>query len=243
VGVLARGVDDCALFLTVAAGHDPADPSSALQPVPAFSQARPPAPPRLGLVRAALERAAPRVRAHVEEVAGRFAAAGARVREVELEDPLDLVVAVHHVTMQTEAAAVHWQLLEQHPGAHAPRIRAYVEVGRLLPGALYLHAQRLRRRIREGLDRCVADVDALLLPTATDLPPPPDTTGDFSLQAPFSLVGLPAISLPSGLSAERLPLAIQLVAARWQEPRLLDVARWCEAQLGPLPAPDLGHGS
>ena len=49
----------------------------------------------------------------------------------------------------------------------------------------------------------------------------------------------PAISLPSGVSAEGLPLAIQLVAGPWQEPQLLDVARWCQARLGPMPVPPL----
>lgn len=236
-GVIARDVNDCALFLQVAAGYNPADPYSANQPVPSYAASGEPAPPTLGLLRPGLDAAAAHVRAHLEEVARCFERAGATLREVRWAEPLDLVLAVHHLTMQTEAATVHWQLLEQHPGAHAPRLRAYVEVGRLLPGPLYLHAQRLRRRLAQTADRSLAGLDALLLPTATDVAPPADTTGDPSLQTPASLFGLPAISLPSGLSAERLPYAIQLVAPRWQEPRLLDVARWCQAHLDPLPAP------
>jgi amidase len=86
--------------------------------------------------------------------------------------------------------------------------------------------------------RALTGVDAFLLPTAMDVPPGRETTGDPSLQAPFSLVGVPSLSLPSGLSEpERLPLAIQLVAPAWQEARLLAVGRWCEAQLPPMPAP------
>jgi Asp-tRNA(Asn)/Glu-tRNA(Gln) amidotransferase A subunit family amidase len=84
----------------------------------------------------------------------------------------------------------------------------------------------------------MAAVDALLLPTATDVAPGRETTGDPSLQAPFSLVGAPSLSLPSGvLDSEGLPLAIQLVCPAWQEARLLAVARWCEAQLPRPPAP------
>ena len=140
--------------------------------------------------------------------------------------------------MQTETAAAHWQLLEQYSGAYMPRLRAYVEVGRLLPGVLYLHAHRLRRRIREAMRRSLADLDALLLPTVGDVAPTRETTGDPSLQAPFTLVGFPSLSLPSGLAEpERLPLAIQLVAPAWQEAGLLAVGRWCEAQLPPIAAP------
>jgi aspartyl-tRNA(Asn)/glutamyl-tRNA(Gln) amidotransferase subunit A len=235
VGVLCRSVDDCAAFLSATAGHDPGDPTSAVQPVPVFDPADPPAPPRLGLVRDALHAATPRVRDHVNRVAKDFAAAGAQIREVSLGEPLDLILAVHHTIMQSEAAAVHWQLLEQYPGAHSPRLRAYVEVGRLLPSALYLHAQRLRRRIRASLQRILEPLDALLLPTATDVAPTRETTGDPSLQIPFSLTGFPSLTLPSGLvEPPGLPLGVQLAGGPWQEARLFAAARWCAAQ---LPAP------
>jgi len=238
VGVLTRSVEDCGLFLSAVAGYDPLDPGSADQPLPSIDLSAEPAPPRLGLAREALQHATPRLREHIMRVAAKFETAGARVEEVSLGEPLDLIIAVHHVIMQTETAAAHWQLLEQYSGAYMPRLRAYVEVGRLLPGVLYLHAQRLRRRIREAMRRSLADLDALLLPTVGDVAPTRETTGDPSLQAPFTLVGFPSLSLPSGLAEpERLPLAIQLVAPAWQEAGLLAVGRWCEAQLPPIAAP------
>ena len=238
VGVLTRSVEDCGLFLSAVAGYDPLDPGSADQPLPSIDLSAEPAPPRLGLAREALQHATPRLREHIMRVAAKFETAGARVEEVSLGEPLDLIIAVHHVIMQTETAAAHWQLLEQYSGAYMPRLRAYVEVGRLLPGVLYLHAQRLRRRIREAMRRSLADLDALLLPTVGDVAPTRETTGDPSLQAPFTLVGFPSLSLPSGLAEpERVPLAIQLVAPAWQEAGLLAVGRWCEAQLPPIAAP------
>jgi Asp-tRNA(Asn)/Glu-tRNA(Gln) amidotransferase A subunit family amidase len=236
VGVLARSIEDCTLFLAAAAGHDPEDACSAAREVPDFSVERLPEPPRLGLVRAALDRSVPEIAAHLTDVTQHFKAAGAAVREVQLEDPLETILAVHQVIMQTEAAETHAQLLKRHPASYDPRLRAYLETGMLLPGVSYVRAQRLRRRIEAGVERCFAGVDVLMLPTATDVAPGIETTGDRSLQTPSSLTGLPAISLPSGLSSKKLPLAIQLVAARWQEPRLLEVARWCEERLGRIPA-------
>ncbi|MBV9174827.1 MAG: amidase [Chloroflexi bacterium] len=237
VGVLARSIEDCAAFLAATAGHDPADPMSSTQALPALDLDAEVAAPRLGLLPEALRLAAPRVRDHVDQVAQAFERAGARIEEVSLGEPLDLILSVHHAIMQTETAAAHWQLIEQYPGSHAPRLRAYVEVGRLLPGVVYLHAQRLRRRIRAAMARALVPVDALLLPTAIDVAPTRETTGDPSLQAPFSLTGFPSLSMPSGmLASEGLPFAIQLVAAPWEEARLLGVARWCETQ---LPAPGL----
>jgi len=243
VGVLARSVSDCALFLAAVAGHDPEDPASVpsviAEPLPPMNLDAPrAAAPRLGVVREALQISTDRLREHTLKVASQFEAAGAQVSEVSLGESLDLILAVQHVTMQTELATVHWQLLEQYPGSHQPRLRANIEVGRLVPGVVYLHAQRLRRRIREAMRRSLDGIDALLLPTAVDVAPGRETTGDTSLQAPFSLVGFPSLSLPSGvLESEGLPLATQLVALPWQEATLLQTARWCEAQLPLMPAP------
>jgi len=240
VGVLARCVEDCGLFLSAVAGYDPADPTSVSEPVPSFAVEGEPPAPLLGIVTDALAAAVPRVAEHVTSVAKAFESAGARVVEVGLGEPLDLLLAVHHVIMQSEAAAAHWQLLEQYPGSHAPRLRAYVEVGRLVPSVVYLHAQRLRRRVRAAMARSLETIDALLLPTAIDVAPGRETTGVPSLQAPFSLTGFPSLSLPSGVLAdEGLPLAVQLAAAPWQEARLLSVGRWCEAQLPRMPAPPI----
>lgn len=237
VGVLARDVEDCGLFLSATTGHDPED---------AYSRPAPDLPgsqdlsgsPTLGLVTAAVEKAEPEVADHVYDIARRLEAAGAQVREVDLEEPLDFILSAHQVIMQTEVAEVHSRLLERHPESYDPKLRAYLQTGGLLPGAAYVRAQRLRRRISESVDRCLREVDALLLPTSTDVAPAETkTTGDRSLQTPFSLLGLPAISLPSGLSVDQLPLAIQLVAGRWRDEELLAVSRWCEEQLPPMSAP------
>jgi aspartyl-tRNA(Asn)/glutamyl-tRNA(Gln) amidotransferase subunit A len=242
VGVLTRTAADCIPFLAAVAGHDPADPASATEQ-PVFDPPKAAdAAPRLGLVVDVLPHASARLRDHVMEVSARFEGAGARVERVALGEPLELILAVHEVIMRTEMAGVHWQLLEQYPGAHWPRLRAAVEVGRLLPAVTYIHAQRLRRRIRRALAESFHGVDALLLPTAIDVAPGRETTGDPSLQVPFSLVGFPSLSLPSGVSSDiGLPLAIQLAALPWQDSRLLGVGQWCEARLPPMPTPpDLG---
>jgi aspartyl-tRNA(Asn)/glutamyl-tRNA(Gln) amidotransferase subunit A len=39
--------------------------------------------------------------------------------------------------------------------------------------------------------------------------------------APFNLTGLPALSLPCGLTREGLPIGLQIVGLPWSEKRLL----------------------
>jgi aspartyl-tRNA(Asn)/glutamyl-tRNA(Gln) amidotransferase subunit A len=235
MGPLARSVTDIALVLQVLAGHDPMDPSTSRSPVPDYLQAvqRAERPPRLGLVREFyLERADPELRAHTEAVAERLGRAGATVEEVKLPDSFKAVLAAHRTIMHVEAAAVHAELFRRHADLYRPKLRATIETGSLIPGAHYMQAQRIRRQFRHDLGHCFRQVDFLLAPAAPG-PAPRDltTTGDASFNSPSSFSGLPALTIPSGLNAAGLPLAIQLMGPALAEDRLLAAARWCEATL------------
>src|SRR5256886_12085507 len=86
--------------------------------------------------------------------------------------------------------------------------------GLTISAVTYLGANRARLAFREEVMKVLAAHDALLTPTAPA--PAPEglaSTGDASLCAPWSFAGVPAISLPSGLTPSGLPLAIQLVQA------------------------------
>src|SRR5579864_4490164 len=79
---------------------------------------------------------------------------------------------------------------------------------------------------------CFYEVDALLAPATTSPAPDAGSTGDPAFQSPWSYTGFPTISFPTGLSADGLPLAIQLVGQPWSESELFSVALWCEEALG-----------
>ena len=57
-------------------------------------------------------------------------------------------------------------------------------------------------------------------------------TGDGSLCAPWSTLGVPAIALPTGLDDAGLPFAVQLVGTVDDLGPLLGVAAWCERVIG-----------
>jgi aspartyl-tRNA(Asn)/glutamyl-tRNA(Gln) amidotransferase subunit A len=233
-GPIVRSVEDAALVLGVIAGHDPNDPRSLTADVPDYVSdlhlrlQR----PQLGLLVDFLERSEPEVRAQLLDVAARASAAGAIVHEVKLSSPVDLYLAAHSITMQSEAAAVHASWIARDRSAYSRRIRAAAMLGQVVPAWAYLQAQRLRRRLAAETDASLADGDAFLLPTASNQPPGPDTTGDATFQSPFSLLGLPSISLPSGLSDAGLPFAAQLVGRRLDESTVLRAAVWLEGVLG-----------
>ena len=93
--------------------------------------------------------------------------------------------------------------------------------------AYYLKAQKVRRLIRDDFLRAFEKCDVILTPTA---PTPAFPIGDKSmLENPInmylndvftvsvSLAGLPAMSLPAGLSADGLPLGLQIIGKAFDE--------------------------
>lgn len=239
VGIIVRTVEDAALFLPVLAGRDQLDPTTSDAPLadcPKAARERSEAP-RLGLVVDYLERSQPEVAANLKEVAHRFERAGAEVREVRQPQSMRDILAIHAIMLYVEAAAVHSRLLAEHPEGYDGWVRTRVQVGQLVPAAAYVHAQRLRRRLRPRMEQMFEDLDCLLTPTVPAEAPDTSSIGDSSLTAAWTLFGFPSITLPSGLSRHRLPLGIQLVARAFREDTLLSVAAWCESVLDPLPEP------
>ncbi len=106
--------------------------------------------------------------------------------------------------------------------------------------AYYGRAMRARALLSEDFARAFAEVDLIVCPS---IPSPAFRLGeklDDPLQmylsdiftVPASLAGLPAISVPSGLSPEGLPLGLQLMAPRFGEERLFAGARAFEREIG-----------
>lgn len=235
VGFLVRSVDDAALVFGVLAGYDPEDPQSINAPVPDYSAALAAtgAPPRLGFLRDFfLEKASAEVAAHVEAVAAALALVGARVEEVKLPSSFEGLHAAGATVMRAEAAAYHTPRFEKHAAEYRPKISEVIELGQAVSAVEYLAAKAHLRRFRLEADRLAEGYDALLMPVApAPAPKGLASTGDGSFCAPWSFSGLPAITIPSGLSPDGLPIGLQLASAAWSEPRLLAAARWCERAL------------
>jgi Asp-tRNA(Asn)/Glu-tRNA(Gln) amidotransferase A subunit family amidase len=104
-----------------------------------------------------------------------------------------------------------------------------IEAGQRHDAATVAAAQRERAAFRDAGGRWLARFDALLAPVAPGPAPALGSgTGDPTLCAPWTYAGLPALSLPTGLDGDGLPLAAQLVGGAGRIHELLDAAAWCE---------------
>ena len=105
--------------------------------------------------------------------------------------------------------------------------------------AYYLHAQKVRKRIIEDFNKAFEKVDLILTPTApsdafvigekNDDPIAMYLNDIFTV--PSSLAGLPAISVPAGLSSNQKPLGLQLIGNSFCEDTLLQGAYAMEESL------------
>ena len=106
--------------------------------------------------------------------------------------------------------------------------------------AYYGRAQRVRAKLRHEFAEAFGSVDALITPTTpepafaigakTDDPLAMYLSDIFT--APANLVGVPAIAVPSGFSAEGLPLSLQIMGPHFGEETLFRAAAFFERETG-----------
>ncbi len=233
-GIFTRNVLDAAILLNVLAGYDPLDPTASREPVPDSIRSRAPSRgPLIGVVEEFYRKnAEDQVWQNTSSVLGRLKKAGARVEKVKMPDSFAVVHDAHRVLMRAEGAAFHRSLFEKHSNLYRPKLRELIELGSLIPAVDYLSAYRIKREFRRSMDRVMERFDLLLTPsTSSPAPRGLESTGDAWFQVPWSFSGLPTITLPSGLSKEKLPLGVQLAGKAFAEGKLLAWARWCEKVL------------
>jgi len=110
-------------------------------------------------------------------------------------------------------------------------VKAHNEAGAARPARLKGETTVKRLKQRAQLP-AFSPFDALLAPSAPGAAPRGlEDTGSPVMQAPWTILGLPAISLPIGLNKGGLPLGIQIIGPPRAEDRLFAAALWCERAL------------
>lgn len=236
MGPMVRSVADAALMLNTLAGHDINDPDSSDSPTTDYLQAAQSRgkPPRIGLARQFfMEQCDDETQANTESSVEKLSNAGALVDEVTLPADFDEALLAQRTLMSVEGAHVHESNFAARPEDYSANVRGVVEQGLATSGLTYLKAKGLQRDFRRSVHTALQGYDALLMPTTpTPAPPSRETTGDPKFQSPWTFGGFPEITLPSGLSADGMPMGVQLVAGHFDEAGLLAAAAWCEEALG-----------
>ena len=233
MGWFTRTVEDAAIVLSVLAQHDPNDDislsPSATDYTAALNDVR---PPKIGYMHQYfVDEATPEVQDNVDHAVAHLIQEGAFVEEVRIPIDMHAGRAAHNVVQNSEAADSHRDDFAAHADKYMPSTRGVVETGIAIPATEYIQAQALRRDLRRELLQAIEPYDAILTPSTLDPAPDTSSTGNPHCQWPWTTVGFPAISIPSSLSSDGLPLGIQLASAPLDETTLLSTAYWCEQVL------------
>ena len=245
VGPLAASVADASVVLQAIAGYDRLDINSADVPVAdyvsAFSAAHEETL-RIGIPRAYFyDELEDEVRAAVEEALAVIRTLVAETREIRIEIPTDRVV------QNAESYAVHAENVARSPELYQPetlrRIRFGVDISAVESIRCRQELDVERRRARD----LFAEVDLLVTPTTpmpapaiSDLKKDPEALRPAEIillrnTRPFNVWGLPAISVPCGLTKSGLPIGLQIAGPHWREDLVLGLAHAYEqaANLSP----------
>jgi aspartyl-tRNA(Asn)/glutamyl-tRNA(Gln) amidotransferase subunit A len=233
-GPMARRTRDVALLFQVIAGYDPEDPASIDMGVPDYGVQL------MGGVRGwrialaddeFFNNGDEQVLSAVEQAAEVFAGLGANIEKVAFPGAYE-AAKNNGLMVTSDAAAFHRQRLEEEGQKFGADIRQRLETGAACTSSDYILARRSQVVLRRGFEEFFREYD-LLLTASTPITAPPIEGPDAVAQAatltrftaPFNFTGLPAISLPCGMTDEGLPIGMQLVARPWGEVSLLRAAQ------------------
>jgi aspartyl-tRNA(Asn)/glutamyl-tRNA(Gln) amidotransferase subunit A len=241
VGPLTRTARDCARVMSLIAGRDPKDPTSAHLPVPDYEGALDGdvRGMRIGIpTNYFFDNADPAVTAAIEQAVEVLVARGATVTRLPLP-VMDAVSGYGSIISRVEAATIHGEWMRHRSQDYAQHLSGRMYPGYAIPGPYYVES--LSRRgpvLRAFADTVFAQVDVLATPTIrTALPTlaetdidngPPGTEVTFLAVSantrPFNYLGLPAISIPCGFDGNGLPIGLQLAGRPFAEARLMRIA-------------------
>jgi Asp-tRNA(Asn)/Glu-tRNA(Gln) amidotransferase A subunit family amidase len=221
IGLHARSIDDLEMLSAVLRMQAPAPRKSVA--------------PRIMLCRTDLwETAGVETRAAVEIAAQKLGAVSATVCERNLPDAFAGLHVIARTTINHyERAACMAFLWDRHREQLSPQMRSVVENGQKTTGEDYVAGWRRVEQCRALLPQVFDGFDVLLVPCVQgEAPEGLAKTGDPSMQAMWTALHTPTMTLPVHRGPNDLPVGIQLVAPRYEDERLFACARWIWEKIG-----------
>jgi aspartyl-tRNA(Asn)/glutamyl-tRNA(Gln) amidotransferase subunit A len=134
------------------------------------------------------------------------------------------------ITTQSEMFAFHHDRLRTEPEKFGDLFRQRLYFASLLTNVDYVRAQQLRSRARREFQEAFTKVDIMVTPTGgpAGKEGPGERHGILmggnSPTNPFSLAGVPALSVPCGFTSEGLPLGMQIGGKAFDEATVFQAA-------------------
>lgn len=248
IGPLARSVEDAYLLLQLISGPDGQDTTcAAIDPPGALT--RDLSSVRIGMAAGIFADNLDGDTAKGVETAARVLADSAKSVTAAPIPDFSAIAELANAVAMAEAGSFHFDWMRDRPEDYGPQVRMRLSQSLAIPAPIYLRALQARSvMLSELLDTAFAKADVLIAPTMpfvvplsadVDVGSSPSMNAVISamtsLTRPFSYLGLPVVTVPVGVSAQGLPVALQIIARPWREDLAASVALHLEQALA-LPA-------
>jgi Asp-tRNA(Asn)/Glu-tRNA(Gln) amidotransferase A subunit family amidase len=173
----------------------------------------------------------PAMAAAFQNAISRLRRAGASIRSIDIAGMLVKLDEAATTVMFYEGARFHQQRYNEH-GARLADMADLVRDGLLISIDRYDEAKRYIAECKTRVTELYKATPVILVPSATG-PAPPGlaSTGDARMNAPWTALGTPAISIPLPVRGG-LPLGLQLTAAHGEDARVIRTAVRLQSLLG-----------
>ncbi len=233
VGVFAGSIADAARLAELLMAYDPRDSDTRPRARPDLSRTmaeEPPLPPKVAFVRTPAwefaEADTAQAFAELLEVLGDSAS------ETEMPSVFENAIDLHRTIQDADVAVNFAPEYERGADKLTPRLREIIEHGQQIAAADYIRAVARIPLLNAALDDFFDHFDAFLTPAAPgEAPVGLDSTGNPVFCTIWTLLGMPAITLPLLRGDNGLPIGVQLVGQRGNDGRLLRTARWLWKQV------------
>jgi len=256
LGPIAKDVRDAALLLQLLAGHDQRDPTSLRSEAKDYTASLEQGVQglRIGVPQNFFfEQSTAEVQDAVMRAVDVLGSLGAEVRPVSIPSLQYMPLVGAAAANESRAFMLPFALQGPHTFSDQS-IWERVITGEFVRQPEALKAARLRNLMRQEFRAAMEIADVLAMPTIVAPAFPIERQGDLpagfrdpvslttALTYPFNLIGMPAISVPCGFSAEGLPLGLMLAARHWEDDLLLRVAyAYEQAATGGYQAPPIAN--
>lgn len=247
-GPITSTVKDAALLLEMFAGHDIYDGTTSNQKVDSYvSEVDDKKRFTIGVAEEYLQNLDKDVLVAYEETLKTLEKMGHTIKKISLIDP-KYAISVYMILQRSEVSSnlgrydgIRYGFPRDHFADEAER-RIMLGTYALSTGyydAYYKKAQKVRKVISNNFKEVLKDVDVLFAPT---MPITATKLGDADkfafygeimdiLTEPAAAAGIPAISIPVGLSSEGLPIGMQFMGRHFDETSLISIAYQLEQEV------------
>jgi aspartyl-tRNA(Asn)/glutamyl-tRNA(Gln) amidotransferase subunit A len=240
VGCITRSAWDAALVLQIIAGHDPLDPFTKNENIPDYRKIVTETKDKKLSIGLPKQYFFDCLQEEIKYIMHNFIETirlTDNILEINLEKT-DKIYESWRTIRFAEATEIHLKWLKTKPNDYSKDVRKMLTEGTKISAIDYIRAQKLRNEIRNEFLRLLKKVDVIVVPTTILTAPRFDDREVSNINGKpieireallrntivFNSIGLPAISIPVGLTKYGMPLGAQFVGSLFEEEKILSIA-------------------